>query len=717
MARGLIAASPHIIKSNPIFTSIFRARLLENFPLQLCSSLVPAILLQRFSWPPTRFLCSCSYQQDAVAEMTRYKEAFARRMDMAGLKPHHRLAIGVSGGPDSMALCILASMWKKDGHCAVATEESDEFVDGLVGIVIDHGLRPESKDEANLVCNRVRNMGVRCEIAPCEWSEGRPKPGHLQEAARDKRYQLLRDICIKHKTGVLLIAHHADDQAELFILRLSRSSGVLGLSGMAFVSQLYPTHTYHSSELLSWPGILLVRPLLDFSKEDMYQICLGANQEWVEDPTNQSSLFARNRIRMGLNNLSSSIFRAELLAVISACRRTRVHVDQVCTKLINEAVNIMPEGYAVINVGILDPGYVDDIILSKFLTLILQFISQRHKPVRGSASKLLMDYIRSSPCKTCVTAAGCYLCPSPGSKGSKVLVCCSVDSSALLKMEVLQALYNDIHPSISTEVEQIVENAKSSSESFISGDTDDRLLGLTSSQFRGRSFSECVITEAKRLGILSSSTFDTIVSLQNQESEYFKPTTEAIYDHGLNDEGESVRVSSRRNIYPGQVCYFMNRFLIRWNPCIKIPSLSSSSENVSEYVIGKQKPCTYCIVDHNKGAEVRSMVDSDWLYLAHLSKSENEESSTEHLLSDAAKQQGKQKIKPWSEFVKLSANKALLSLKSIPVAARRSLPVLVDSRGLLLSIPSVHFQHCPCLAVSAEFKPRVPICGGHSSFL
>lgn len=83
------------------------------------------------------------------------------QMAMAGLKPHHRIALGVSGGPDSMALCVLTAGWKTNG---ISNGESGDFVDGLLAIVVDHGLRSESKDEANIVCNRVSQMDVRLPI-------------------------------------------------------------------------------------------------------------------------------------------------------------------------------------------------------------------------------------------------------------------------------------------------------------------------------------------------------------------------------------------------------------------------------------------------------------------------------------------------------------------------------------------------------------------------
>lgn len=631
---------------------------------------------------------------------------------MAGLKPHHRIALGVSGGPDSMALCVLTASWKTNGLNAAG--ESSGFIDGILAIIVDHGLRAESKDEANIVSNWVSQMGIRCEIAHCDWLDGRPKQGHLQEAARDKRYQTFQKVCDQHQIGVLLIAHHADDQAELFILRLSRNSGVLGLAGTPFTSQIFSTHSHSFGGVSNNHGILLVRPLLNFSKEDMYKICLWGNQEWVEDPTNQILLFARNRIRMSLRDLSSCIFKSELQAVISACRRTRSYIDQFCNKLINQAVVVINQGYAVIDLRILNPSKVEDICLSRFLALVLQFISQRHRPVRGSASKLLLDYIRTFPCKTSLTAAGCYLCPAPGSKGTKTLVCCSVDCPLPSKTQPFHACtYGEQEHCVPCELEQVIADGKLYLDQLVLDESNVHFLKVTS---------ESILTEAKRLGMLSESTYRNILLLEREETKRFKSKTELSSDSKSKHGFKSVNALQSEPLQLGYACYFMSRYLVTWK--LNEGSDGRAFSEKANYDLdlgGESWQCNSrsCVVSPHMVAEVRHMVESDWLYLAKLSKcvSTLDKFQQQGVLSTDRVEQIPEKIGRCLEYARSSAQRAIFSLKSIPVAARGGLPVLVNPQGLLLSIPSIGFNSCPCLVVSAEFKPRVPLGGGHSSFI
>ncbi|XP_077219695.1 adenine nucleotide alpha hydrolases-like superfamily protein [Tasmannia lanceolata] len=648
-----------------------------------------------------RFLCKISSCGDAI-DMAKYRETFSRRMAMAGIKPHHKIALGVSGGPDSIGICVLASGWKMDAQ--IGKDESSGFIEGLLGIIVDHGLRSESKDEACHVRDAVSKMGIRSEIACCDWPDGRPKQGHLQEAARDMRYQVFQDVCIRHRIDVLLIAHHADDQAELFILRLSRNSGVLGLAGMAFISQLFPAWIHCSEESSGNHGILLIRPLLEFSKADMYKICLGASQEWVEDPTNQSSLFARNRIRMSLRNLSST-FKYELQAVISACRKTRSFIDQVSRNLISQAVTIMAHGYAIIDLEKLDPSNVNDLCLLKFVTLVLQFISQRHRPVRGSVSKLLLDYIRNFPCKTSLTAAGCYLCSAPQSKGTKLLVCSSLDSPQPSRMDLsFNYTSEDQKYCLPSEIEQIIMEAQLYSDRLVPDASDVPFLHVTSS--------ESVLHEAKKLNLLSEPTLQSIILLQREESQQFNAKTEFTSQHGLRYETKSVSTSLSEPLQYGRSCHFMNRFLVRWKVFEKI------MEDIFCRDGSWDSRCNSCVVCHDTTAFIRHMVDADWLYLAKLSNGQTLEECGEKTSSSMEKMEQKEANRiHCSEYVQFSAQRALQALKLIPVSARRGLPVLVDHQDLLLSIPSICFNRCPYLSVHSIFKPKVPLGGGYSSYI
>ncbi|KAF8034358.1 hypothetical protein BT93_C0607 [Corymbia citriodora subsp. variegata] len=633
-------------------------------------------------------------------------------MALAGLKPHHRVALGVSGGPDSMALCVLAADWKISGLESAGKESG--FIDGLLAIIVDHGLRAESQEEAHMVRERVSEMGITCEIACCEWKDGKPEQGNLQEAAREMRYEMFHKVCIEQQFGILLLAHHADDQAELLVIRLSRNSGVLGLAGMAFTSQFFAKHAYSQGVDPTNGGIILVRPFLDFSKKDMYMICQENEQKWVEDPSNRSPLFVRNRIRMSLQKFSSSVFSSEVQSLISACRRTRAYVDKKCSNLLQEAVTVMGQGYAVIDLKTLNPSKVEDICLAKFIANVTQYISQRQRPIRGNTSKLLLRYMRTSPCKTSLTAAGCYLCPAPGSRGTKILVCCSVNCPLPSKVELFYSGSSaEEKCAIPYDLKEIMENAKTSSNLSSADASDVHFLNIASGS---------VLDEAKRLNIISESTYRSVLTLREEETNRFKFKPDVTPDYRPKYAIESVGTSHNQCLRPGQMGFFMNRFFISWKPCkehvCREFTQEATSSNGGLVVEALDYKCRFCSLGHDMVAEIRHMVESDWLYLAELSKSQNvKKSDPDNAVSSTATEQALDKASSCLDYARVSAFRVLQLLKPIPVAARRSLPVLVDSQGLLLSIPSVSFKHCPCLEIEAKFQPRVPLGGGHSSFI
>ena len=183
-------------------------------------------------------------------------------------EPAPRLALGVSGGADSMALAWLASGWlQARGGQGIAP-------------IVDHGLRPESAEEAMLVARRCRALGLQAHILP---HQGTPPASAIEAHARAMRYNLLEEACLKLGCLHLLVAHHADDQAETIAMRAARGSGQAGLAGM--------------SACVEHAGYRLLRPLLEMPKGRLTATVVSAGLDWVDDPMNMDPRFARARLR------------------------------------------------------------------------------------------------------------------------------------------------------------------------------------------------------------------------------------------------------------------------------------------------------------------------------------------------------------------------------------------------------------------------------------
>ena len=256
--------------------------------------------------------------------------------------------------------------------------------------------------------------------------------------------------------------------------------------------------------------------------------------------------------------------------------------------------------------------------------------------------------------------------------------------------------------SIPSGVEQIIEDAKANSRNLIPDASEVQFLDVASSA--------SILIEAKRRNILSESTYSNILLLKEDETKHFKSKTQIISDDNIKMHGvHAVSTSPRMPLQPGQICYFMNRFFVSWNLSITFSedNCPVMDKNCKRDLLGKSLHhcCRHCMVGPNMIAEVRHMVDADWLYLAKLSKHQNlEKSEKERVILAITTEQITEKTILCSDYARLSAERALQSLKSIPVAARRSLPVLINSHGLLLSIPVCHSLFICSLMNSINLK-------------
>lgn len=223
---------------------------------------------------------------------------------MAALAPFEscpRLAVALSGGPDSTVLLLLADEWVRvrDGT--------------LVAFIVDHGLRDGSAIEARVVARRCSTRGIASRILT--WSGPKPATA-IEETARHARYRLLETACRRHGVLHLLMAHHRQDHRETITLRIEAGSGPMGLAGM--------------SRCVERPAFRILRPLLGFHPARLKATLRERGELWHDDPMNRDSRFARVRLRQqGVPDCGAGISerRTELEHELARLLPRLAHVD------------------------------------------------------------------------------------------------------------------------------------------------------------------------------------------------------------------------------------------------------------------------------------------------------------------------------------------------------------------------------------------------------
>lgn len=272
-----------------------------------------------------------------------------------------------------MALTLLAQEWAKRHHVK------------LIALTVDHGLRAESASEAKTVGKWLKKHGINHHVL--RW-EGKKPQSNIQESAREARYGLLTGYCRERGIPALLVAHTLEDQAETFLLRLKRGSGVDGLAAMA--------------ESLQWEGINILRPLLDIHKADLLAYLETKGQAYINDPSNENTAYDRVKIRKLLPELAALGLTPQRLAKTAAnMARAREYLQAQTEAFLAAQAHFHEAGYAE-----LAALPAEDEIALRVLAALLTRIGGHNVPPRLDELERLHERMRAPGFKS-ATLGGC----------------------------------------------------------------------------------------------------------------------------------------------------------------------------------------------------------------------------------------------------------------------------------------------------------------------
>jgi tRNA(Ile)-lysidine synthase len=302
------------------------------------------------------------------------------------------LALAVSGGSDSLALMHLAAAWARQKGAALP-----------VVLTVDHGLSEGSAKMARRVVRWAKAAGLRAHILG--WEGRKPKSG-IEAAAREARYRLMGGWMARHDIKMLCVGHTEDDQAETFLLRLARGSG---LEGLAAMRPLAPWPVPNSAKE-KFSDLSVVRPLLGIGRAQLRNHLEAIGQPWADDPMNEDIAFDRVRIRKAAAALAEAGLSAARIAAAAAhLARARAALETVTAAVLARASRPGAEGF------LLDPAALAAApreIGLRGLAALLKIAGGRAYGPRFEALERLFDRLGTGTLGGGATLHGCRIGPA-----------------------------------------------------------------------------------------------------------------------------------------------------------------------------------------------------------------------------------------------------------------------------------------------------------------
>lgn len=273
-----------------------------------------------------------------------------------------RIGVAVSGGSDSVALLYLVCTWAKNNNKTV------------VAVTVDHNLRKEVKSEIKFISRICSDLSISHDVLSWKNWGGN---GNLQAKARQARYKLINEWASKNNIDLVVLGHTKNDVVENFIIRMSRDSGVDGLS------QILP---FFSSENVNYG-----RPLIDIERDDLRRYLNFKKVEWIEDPSNENSKFQRVRVRKKLVHLKKMGMDLENIATVSKNLRVSRDALEFYTDRLAKTCTIFKEGDIIFKLDLFFQEPLD--IQRRLLIKAIKFLGEyEFGPRRSEINNLLCSF-------------------------------------------------------------------------------------------------------------------------------------------------------------------------------------------------------------------------------------------------------------------------------------------------------------------------------------
>jgi tRNA(Ile)-lysidine synthase len=263
-------------------------------------------------------------------------------------------AIGVSGGSDSLCLAYFSKIY------------ASEFNNKIYFLIVDHKLRKESQKESLKVKKILSKKEIKSTIL--NWKGKIPK-SNIQLNARNIRYSLISRYCLRKKIKNLIVAHHMDDQIENFFIRLFRGSGLTGLSSM-------------SDKFEYSKNLRIIRPFLNFKKEDLKHVTQKYFKTYIQDPSNNDKKYLRIKIRKYRKNLEDEgLDDSKIIKTINNLNSANKALNYYKNQALCKHVSFLSKNECLINKKLF--GEEASEVIFKCFSAILSLISSSYYPPRS----------------------------------------------------------------------------------------------------------------------------------------------------------------------------------------------------------------------------------------------------------------------------------------------------------------------------------------------